>query len=185
MDYILPRDSEDAYGIIHRNPKIPKKCDHKTVVSSSYPCTNAIDYDNNSYFCSDRTDPFPWISFEFPHHDIVITNYSITYFTGSYGINSYIVEGKFREKWYLLDNVTNAVIKEPRNTSTRPISYPGIFSVFKLTMTKTCPGGGYEFRIKEFDVFGSVQVKKRSCVHKNNNNKSINNIYFVILLELS
>ena len=188
MDIILPRDSEDAYGILHRFPKIPKKCDQKTVVKDSGPgheCKSAFDNNNDSYFCSDRTDPFPWITFEFPYHDIVITNYSLTYFNDYYSFRSYIIEGKHNDKWYLLDNVTDATLVVPAITSTRSVRYPGIYSVINITMTSPNSLNAQEFRIKEFDVFGSAHVKKRSCVYKFKSTRSIIDIRFVLFIIFS
>ena len=185
MQYILPRDSEDAFGILHRYPKLSKKCQSKTVVNDSgpgYECDVVFDNDEDSYFCSDRNDPFPWITFEFPKHDVVLTNYSLTYYNDIYSFVSYIVEGKYHDKWYLLDNVTDARLVKPAITATRPIQYPGIFSIINVTMTSPNLEGRYEFRIREFDVFGTAQVKRISCPHKYKSGRPIAGICLIIIL---
>ena len=68
MGFIFPRDSDDSFVILHRFPKFPKKCESKTVVGDAgegFECESAIDGNDDSYFCSDRNNLFPWMTFEF------------------------------------------------------------------------------------------------------------------------
>ena len=95
---------------------------------------------------------------------VAITNYTISQSTAEeyfYGPNSYIFEAFDNEKWYLLDNVTSTDLNSSGKTLTRPVQMTGIFSKFRLTQTAKNTGKGNEFRVCNFDIFGSIHRKYR------------------------
>ena len=149
-----PANEQDNEGIFHKHPNIIPKCDSITPVANGYSCDVALNYDSNGYFCSNREDPFAWITFRIPPN-VLVTNYSLTNpdFNNA-GPRGFAVMGKKGDSNILIDNVTNSGLDYSRAILTRSVYPIDFYSEITLTMQTLSYLNRYEFRIMFFDVFG-------------------------------
>lgn len=180
----LPENNTDYYGLLHIKKNTRVLCIGNTSYSSDFVCEKSLDFDFSTYFCSKRYTPFPSITYSFPRHDILITNYTLSTYYMYYPPKAWILEGLMNKDWAILDNVTDSGLTSNNVTITRPVQRIGIYSSIKITMIGTSyeENEKYEFRVAEFDVFGSLHRKYMTYCSCNKRNMYFSIIMYVLVL---
>ena len=161
MNILVPNNSSDIFGFIHRIKNLNVSCKASSEENSNYDCLKAINPNEKIHFHSaDILNQ--WINVTFNRNKILLTHYSIQAPNSnlSYhwcGPQSWIFRGlNEKGEWIDLDNVTNSGISEALSVVTRSINESNLYRSFSVQMYGLNYFDNPSLRIYKIDFFGSI-----------------------------